>query len=85
MERTGRECGLGRTQDWGFSSPQPVEWAAGAEAKGDAVDLNRRRQTLPLSPPCCSGRFAECVCGGGGEGLTGPTYSLLLVTLKVEG
>lgn len=81
MERTGREYGLGRTQDW---HPPASRVGHGAEGKGDAVDMQGIR-TLPPSPPCGSGRFAECVGGGDGEGLTLPTYSLLLVTLKVEG
>lgn len=46
MERTGRECGLGRTQDWGFSILQPVEWAAELRSREVAVGMDRRRQAL---------------------------------------
>ena len=39
MERTGRECGLGRTQDWGFSILQPIEWAAELRSREVAVGM----------------------------------------------
>lgn len=49
MERTGMECGLGRTQDWGFSILQPVEWAARTRARR-CGRYGQERQDLATQP-----------------------------------